>query len=96
MKLTKPLMLAGPLLVMASCQTTPLPEPLDVPALQREAVAEAKTEFCRGQEPLQAVHPSQDGAEPEPITLADLRAAPPWVRGYIEANNAQWREECES
>lgn len=95
MKLIKPLMLGGLLAAMTSCQTAPLPEPLDVPKLQREAVAGAKAEWCRGQEPLQAFHPAAEGEELEPVTFDEIMAAASWVRAYIGANNAQWEEACE-
>lgn len=97
MKLMKPLLLATTLVGLASCQTPPLPEPLDVPALQREAVEEAEVQWCRGQEPLQAFHPAPEGADPDPVTEEELLAtikAFPWVGSYIAANNAQWEEPC--
>ena len=75
-------MLPG-LLILVACQTAPTPEPLDVRALQDEAVAEAKAEWCRGQEPIMV------GVLPE-----HFDAGPIWAKTYVAANDAQWEAQC--
>ena len=88
MKLMKPLMLATMLisLPLTSCQTNNSSGSLDTSAHQEKSVELASAEWCRGQKPLTL--------DKLGVTPADYKAAPEWVRKYIEANDAQWAKPC--